>query len=130
VPDEFSAPTRVFGFFGVFPPPGVAGPNVGELAFFTALADQAAVVVTQVPEAAPYHRIRWPVRGSTRLDGTPKKRLLVVVESVAHDRAGPSVMRDQAVVLHATNDDPVRDADCLGELFNVLERRQRGQLSR
>lgn len=47
---------RVFGFFGVFLPPGVAGPNEGELAFYTALADQAAVVVTNARLAASVER--------------------------------------------------------------------------
>jgi PAS domain S-box-containing protein len=37
---------RVFGLFGVYLPPGPAGPSEEELAFYTALADQAAVVVT------------------------------------------------------------------------------------
>jgi len=47
---------RVFGFFGVFLPPGVARPNEGELAFYTALADQAAVVVTNARLAASVER--------------------------------------------------------------------------
>ena len=37
---------RVFGLVGVFLPPGVPGPSEAELAFYTALADQAAVAVT------------------------------------------------------------------------------------
>jgi PAS domain S-box-containing protein len=37
---------HVFGFFAVFLPDGVAGPSEEELAFYTALADQAAVAVT------------------------------------------------------------------------------------
>jgi PAS domain S-box-containing protein len=49
---------RVFGFFGVFLPPGVAGPNEGELAFYRALADQAAVVVTNARLAASLERTR------------------------------------------------------------------------
>lgn len=36
----------VFGLLGVYLPAGVAGPSEAELAFYTALADQAAVVVT------------------------------------------------------------------------------------
>ncbi len=47
---------RVFGFFGVFLPPGVTGPNEGELTFYTALADQAAVVVTNARLAASVER--------------------------------------------------------------------------
>lgn len=38
--------SRVFGLFGVYLPAGVAGPSEAELAFYTALADQAAVAVT------------------------------------------------------------------------------------
>jgi signal transduction histidine kinase len=37
---------RVFGLFGVYLPTGMAGPSEAELAFYIALADQAAVVVT------------------------------------------------------------------------------------
>jgi len=37
---------RVFGLFAVYLPTGVVGPTEAELAFYTALADQAAVVVT------------------------------------------------------------------------------------
>jgi PAS domain S-box-containing protein len=37
---------RVFGVFGVYLPSGLAGPSEVELAFYTALADQAAVAVT------------------------------------------------------------------------------------
>jgi PAS domain S-box-containing protein len=37
---------RVIGVFGVYLPSGVAGPSEEELAFYTALADQAAVAVT------------------------------------------------------------------------------------
>jgi signal transduction histidine kinase len=37
---------RVFGVFGVHLPSGLAGPSEEELAFYTALADQAAVAVT------------------------------------------------------------------------------------
>jgi PAS domain S-box-containing protein len=37
---------RVFGLFGVYLPSGLAGPSEVELAFYTALADQAAVAVT------------------------------------------------------------------------------------
>jgi PAS domain S-box-containing protein len=37
---------RVVGFFAVFLPSGLAGPSEEELAFYTALADQAAVAVT------------------------------------------------------------------------------------
>jgi PAS domain S-box-containing protein len=37
---------RVFGLFGVYLPAGLAGPTEAELAFYTALADQAAVAVT------------------------------------------------------------------------------------
>jgi PAS domain S-box-containing protein len=37
---------RVFGLFGVFVPSGLAGPSETELAFYNALADQAAVAVT------------------------------------------------------------------------------------
>jgi signal transduction histidine kinase len=37
---------RVFGLFGVYLPSGMAGPSEAELAFYTALADQAAVAVT------------------------------------------------------------------------------------
>jgi PAS domain S-box-containing protein len=37
---------RVFGLFGVYLPPGLAGPSEEELAFYIALADQAAVAVT------------------------------------------------------------------------------------
>jgi PAS domain S-box-containing protein len=37
---------RVFGLFGVYLPAGIAGPSEEELAFYTALADQAAVAVT------------------------------------------------------------------------------------
>jgi PAS domain S-box-containing protein len=37
---------RVFGVFGVHLPSGLAGPSEVELAFYTALADQAAVAVT------------------------------------------------------------------------------------
>jgi GAF domain-containing protein len=36
---------RVFGMFGMYLPAGLAGPSEEELAFYTALADQAAVVV-------------------------------------------------------------------------------------
>jgi PAS domain S-box-containing protein len=39
---------RVFGFFAVFLAAGLAGPSETELAFYTALADQAAVAVTNV----------------------------------------------------------------------------------
>jgi PAS domain S-box-containing protein len=38
--------SRVFGWVAVFLPSGVAGPSEEELAFYTALADQAAVAVT------------------------------------------------------------------------------------
>jgi len=38
--------SRVFGLFTVCLPPGCAGPSEAELAFLTALADQAAVAVT------------------------------------------------------------------------------------
>jgi PAS domain S-box-containing protein len=37
---------RVFGVFGVYLPAGLAGPTEAELAFYTALADQAAVAVS------------------------------------------------------------------------------------
>jgi PAS domain S-box-containing protein len=37
---------RVFGWLSVFLPSGLAGPSEAELAFYTALADQAAVAVT------------------------------------------------------------------------------------
>jgi len=37
---------RVFGLLGVFVPSGLAGPSETELAFYDALADQAAVAVT------------------------------------------------------------------------------------
>jgi PAS domain S-box-containing protein len=37
---------RVFGLFGVYLPSGLAGPSEEELAFYIALADQAAVAVT------------------------------------------------------------------------------------
>ena len=37
---------RVFGLFGVYLPSGLAGPSEVELAFYIALADQAAVAVT------------------------------------------------------------------------------------
>jgi PAS domain S-box-containing protein len=37
---------RVIGLFAVYLPSGLAGPSEAELAFYTALADQAAVVVT------------------------------------------------------------------------------------
>ena len=37
---------RAFGLFGVYLPAGMAGPSEPELAFYTALADQAAVAVT------------------------------------------------------------------------------------
>jgi len=39
---------RVFGFFAVFLVAGLAGPTEEELAFYTALADQAAVAVTNI----------------------------------------------------------------------------------
>jgi PAS domain S-box-containing protein len=38
--------SRVFGLLGVYLPAGVAGPSEAELAFYTALADQAAVAVS------------------------------------------------------------------------------------
>jgi PAS domain S-box-containing protein len=41
-----SSEDRVFGFLGILLPSGLSGPSEAELAFYTALADQAAVVVT------------------------------------------------------------------------------------
>jgi GAF domain-containing protein len=43
---------QVFGLFGVYLPAGLAGPSEPELAFYTALADQAAVAVTNARLAA------------------------------------------------------------------------------
>jgi PAS domain S-box-containing protein len=49
---------QVFGVFGVYLPSGMAGPSEAELAFYTALADQAAVVVTNARLAASLERTR------------------------------------------------------------------------
>ena len=46
VGDDHKLASGVFGLFGVYLPSGVAGPSEAELAFYAALADQAAVVVT------------------------------------------------------------------------------------
>jgi signal transduction histidine kinase len=48
----------VVGVFGVYLPSGLAGPSEAELAFYTALADQAAVVVTNARLAASVERSR------------------------------------------------------------------------
>jgi PAS domain S-box-containing protein len=47
-----SSQGRVFGLFGVYLPSGLAGPSEEELAFYTALADQAAVAVINARLAA------------------------------------------------------------------------------
>ena len=64
---------RVFGVFGVYLPPGLAGPSDEELAFYTALADQAAVAVTNARLASRPARRRlcwsgpgWPVSCTIR----------------------------------------------------------------
>jgi signal transduction histidine kinase len=49
---------ELIGFLGVFLPSGVAGPGDAELAFFTALANQAAVVVINARLAAALERTR------------------------------------------------------------------------
>jgi len=49
---------QVLGVFGVYLPSGLAGPSEAELAFYTALADQAAVVVTNARLAASVERSR------------------------------------------------------------------------
>ena len=49
---------EVLGVFGVYLPSGLAGPSEAELAFYTALADQAAVAVTNARLAASLERSR------------------------------------------------------------------------
>ena len=49
---------QVLGVFGVYLPSGLAGPSEAELAFYTALADQAAVAVTNARLAASLERSR------------------------------------------------------------------------
>jgi PAS domain S-box-containing protein len=54
---------RVFGLFAVYLPAGVPGPSEAELAFYTALANQAAVVVIN---ARLNHQVRQAATASER----------------------------------------------------------------
>ena len=49
---------QVLGVFGVYLPSGLSGPSEAELAFYTALADQATVAVTNARLAAAIERSR------------------------------------------------------------------------
>ncbi len=49
---------EVLGVFGIYLPSGLAGPSDAELAFYAALADQAAVAVTNARLAASLERSR------------------------------------------------------------------------